>query len=232
MHKNPTQTITNDSTSTSSTLHSNHYIGDGLPSSILKVIHFWSDLPHLQQYKLQKKHNYEACPLTSLLKQMWHSIRLNLWHPRNDARHGKDTKTKQQTTRHQLHKELQQLHALKEKTDPLDHHIFYESVAEHMESDAVAIRNWISCYKPLILKSIHRSEAAARQGSKLLTAYFKRTHFTRKRRKRKRSGTPQLKSYKYTTIFDHVKPCIDSPLEDSVDLSNKQNPYIKPDHPT
>ena len=105
-----------------------------------------------------------------------------LWKQRDDARHGVDKATKVLATRAQLQQELIQLYDYKHQMHQSDQEIFFPDVQTHLKESITSIRNWLSCYKPLILHSKRRVIHITQTSHKAITTYFKSIPKIRRRR--------------------------------------------------
>ena len=116
----------------------------------------------------------------------------SLWKTRNKARHGHTQQLSRQLTREQLQRELSAIYEKRHLLSISDQDIFHDSVHQHMDASTAQTRNWLSCYRPLITKSIIESEQASIQGMKTLGTYFRSKKNIRRKRVRTSTRRVQL----------------------------------------
>jgi hypothetical protein len=80
---------------------------------------------------------------------------LKLWKLRNEARHGKDAAAREEALFRHVHSEMQAMYELRMQVHPLDRHIFYPTLAEHLDNHPKAhhLANWLATYRRTILAS-------------------------------------------------------------------------------
>ena len=86
-----------------------------------------------------------------LLIDQW----MKLWHIRNEQRHGKDEAQRKEVRRQLLTEALHELYTYKDKVCPVDRHIFYPTVADHLQDrqSLAMIEDWIHTYSDAIKTS-------------------------------------------------------------------------------
>ena len=193
------------------------------------------------QYKRKMNAKYKKDPIISLQKQLWNAMHQKLWRDRNNKRHGIDKKRASIATRDQLRRELSILHEQKETMQQEDQDIFFPTVDHHMEQSTLSIKNWLTCYKPLIKYSIQASAKAAQMGMKQLTTVFAHKRRTRRKRKKRRHKKSKAQPLRDTTLWDYFQVTLNTRTKhrvvnrvDTAPLTRhmKQAQLTFPDHPT
>ena len=186
--------------------------------------------------KHKNKHKYRKNLIINIGKQWTTHFRDHFWHQRMQKKHGKDFTSKIQSERFKLCQEVTMLYEKQHQVMQQDQHVFNMPLATRLEGSIRTLKDWISCYKPLITHSTQQARTFAAAFSQPITKFLTRKsnkHATPQKTTTIASNKKKATSTNYITRYfpirnRHIRPT--SSAHQGLNQKNKQRELYQ-DHP-
>ena len=98
--------------------------------------------------------------ITGVIQIIWNHVHHNC-EARNADLHGVDMATRESAQYVQAQRETEEIYSQCSLVQPRDRDVFYSNTNEHFQKEPMArgLRQWLSTWKPLLLRSIQNSIA-------------------------------------------------------------------------
>ena len=97
---------------------------------------------------------------------------LAIWKLRNDQRHGADTEFHESELSRQTVESIVDLYDLRDRVLPSDHHLFFDSVDEHLKKPQSSLRAWLTNHSDHLFRSHQQATVDNVTHTHPLTFYF------------------------------------------------------------
>mmetsp|Transcript_32276 Transcript_32276/g.48152 ORF Transcript_32276/g.48152 Transcript_32276/m.48152 type:complete len:192 (-) Transcript_32276:208-783(-) len=142
----------------------------------------------------------------TLIKLIWEQCH-TIWLTRKKDRHGHDKASSAQISADQTCRKIAALYLLRDHVEDSVKDIFHQDLNKHLEDHPTELRNWLTIYKPVIMKSSRSVKQAAKANTRQLSAYFEkitRIRPTRKPPNRPPRPKPPRKPLRTTFLFNYI----------------------------